>query len=73
MTPIAFSKEHMHNFISERFVSTPASVQEQALSWLQVIFFDIECSQIHYDFAKKTLIESHKACFGKEISLQSAY
>ncbi len=38
MTPIAFSKDQMYNFVSERFDGTPSSIQEQALSWLQVYF-----------------------------------
>lgn len=31
-----FSPESMIHFVSERFEGTPAKLQEQALSWLQV-------------------------------------
>ncbi len=35
MTP--FSPDAMIHFVSERFEGTAATIQEQALSWLQVI------------------------------------
>ncbi len=37
MTSITFSKEEMFAFITERFDRTPSSIQEQLLSWFQVI------------------------------------
>ena len=39
MSPLGFDDTQMYKFISIRFESTSASVQEQTLSWLQVIIF----------------------------------
>lgn len=37
MTPIPFDKEKIYHFVSERFEGTASPVQEQALSWLQIL------------------------------------
>lgn len=36
MSPLGFDASQMYGFLSVRFINTPASVQEQTLSWLQV-------------------------------------
>ncbi|KAK7086039.1 Protein unc-79, partial [Halocaridina rubra] len=37
MSPLGFDSAQMYKFISMRFVNTTASVQEQTLSWLQIL------------------------------------
>ncbi|XP_068237998.1 protein unc-79 homolog isoform X5 [Palaemon carinicauda] len=37
MSPLGFDANQMYKFISVRFVNTSASVQEQTLSWLQIL------------------------------------
>lgn len=37
MCPLSFDKELVFHFISEKFENTSASVQEQALLWLQIL------------------------------------
>ncbi|XP_064117132.1 protein unc-79 homolog isoform X3 [Macrobrachium nipponense] len=37
MSPLGFDANQMYRFISVRFVNTSASVQEQTLSWLQIL------------------------------------
>ncbi|XP_042883659.1 protein unc-79 homolog isoform X4 [Penaeus japonicus] len=37
MSPLGFDASQMYGFLSVRFVSTQASVQEQTLSWLQIL------------------------------------
>lgn len=34
---VCFTPELMYRFVSERFEGTSSTIQEQALSWLQVI------------------------------------
>lgn len=46
MSPLGFDATKLYNFIGVRFKGTPAKVQEQALTWIQVkdkkeIFNDI--------------------------------
>ncbi|XP_047487267.1 protein unc-79 homolog [Penaeus chinensis] len=37
MSPLGFDASQMYGFLSVRFINTPASVQEQTLSWLQIL------------------------------------
>ena len=41
MCSLSFSVEFMYHFVSERFDGTPAAVQEQVLSWLQVEYISL--------------------------------
>lgn len=59
MSPLGFDATKLYNFIGVRFKGTPAKVQEQALTWIQVkekrkVGFLMTSVRVNYWFGRIT-------------------